>query len=203
MHFHATWKQWEHLINKTDWPRGYDLTMLTVKGRGVFVGDVLTLFRIGKNWWGEGDEKIFVDEEDFPSHFGTGSEDYFGYAWCNPNFFETPYFAQPDGSGARKPGYVVNLRYRGLDAIPFTKAFWFDREFLGSPEVRTNYAPTAFFYARPGATVEPAPAPQAAARPVPTTEAEYNTLYGETEPVIPADADLRLQRRNAKTNAKE
>ena len=30
-------------------------------------------------WWGEGDEKFFVDGEGFPSTFGTGSEDYFGY----------------------------------------------------------------------------------------------------------------------------
>ena len=35
-------------------------------------------------WWGEGDEKFFVDGEKFPSTFGTGSEDYFGYAWCHP-----------------------------------------------------------------------------------------------------------------------
>lgn len=32
-------------------------------------------------WWGEGDEKFFVDGEKFPSSFGTGSEDYIGYAW--------------------------------------------------------------------------------------------------------------------------
>ena len=35
-------------------------------------------------WWGEGDEKVFVDGEKFPSHFGTGTEDYYGYAWCWP-----------------------------------------------------------------------------------------------------------------------
>jgi hypothetical protein len=29
-------------------------------------------------WWGEGDEKFFVDGEQFPSTFGTGSEDYVG-----------------------------------------------------------------------------------------------------------------------------
>ena len=33
-------------------------------------------------WWGEGDEKFFVDDEKFPSTFGTGTEDYFGYAWA-------------------------------------------------------------------------------------------------------------------------
>ena len=33
------------------------------------------------SWWGEGDEKIWVDGESFPSIFGTGTEDYFGGAW--------------------------------------------------------------------------------------------------------------------------
>jgi len=32
-------------------------------------------------WWGEGDEKFFVDGEKMPSTFGTGSEDYFAHAW--------------------------------------------------------------------------------------------------------------------------
>ncbi len=38
-------------------------------------------------WWGEGDEKFFVDGERFPSTFGTGTEDYFGYAWCSEKTF--------------------------------------------------------------------------------------------------------------------
>jgi hypothetical protein len=32
-------------------------------------------------WWGEGDEKIWVDGEAFPSIFGTGTEDYYAYSW--------------------------------------------------------------------------------------------------------------------------
>ena len=38
-------------------------------------------------WWGEGDEKFFIDGEKYPSTVGTGSEDYIGYAWAaNPPF---------------------------------------------------------------------------------------------------------------------
>lgn len=29
-------------------------------------------------WWGEGAENVFVDDNRFPSYFGTGTEDYFG-----------------------------------------------------------------------------------------------------------------------------
>ena len=45
-------------------------------------------------WWGEGDEKFFVDGEKFPSTFGTGSEDYFGYAWGDCTLFQHAYHDQ-------------------------------------------------------------------------------------------------------------
>ena len=48
---------------------------------------MLHLINYHRGWWGEGDEKIYVDGEDFPSHFGTGTEDYYGYAWCRPEEF--------------------------------------------------------------------------------------------------------------------
>ena len=49
-------------------------------------------------WWGEGDEKFYVDGERFPSTFGTGSEDYVGYAWSAEApfpMFESPFASQP------------------------------------------------------------------------------------------------------------
>ncbi len=52
-------------------------------------------------WWGEGDEKFFVDGEMFPSWFGTGSEDYFGFSWGTPGYFSKAYHTQalaPPGS---------------------------------------------------------------------------------------------------------
>lgn len=76
-------------------------------------------------WWGEGDEKFFVDGERFPSTFGTGSEDYIGYAWAaEPPFarFDSPYAclnAMPiDGNG-----HTAVSRFHIADNIPFTKGF--------------------------------------------------------------------------------
>src|SRR5690606_15037365 len=124
---------------------------VTVEGKGVYVGDTLTLFNGAPRWWGEGDEKIYVDGENFPSHFGTGTEDYYGYAWCRPEKFSAPFHAQPDGSGNLEGGYAVNSRYRALDAIPFEKSIKFDMELWHWAPATVNYAPTTFFYARPGA----------------------------------------------------
>ena len=53
---------------------------MTTQGSGRFVGVNLQIWNPRGGWWGEGDEKFFVDGENFPSFYGTGSEDYFGYA---------------------------------------------------------------------------------------------------------------------------
>ncbi|RLD36936.1 MAG: DUF2961 domain-containing protein, partial [Bacteroidetes bacterium] len=62
----------------------YDLNFIDLKGEGVYAGDAITVFNTVNIWWGEGDEKIFVDGEDFPSSIGTGPEDYYGSAWGRP-----------------------------------------------------------------------------------------------------------------------
>jgi len=157
MHFGASWHQFTGIftregMTKTDPGSPFDVTYTTLEGEGVYVGDVLTLFNTTYMWWGEGDEKIYVDGEAFPSHFGTGTEDYYGYAWGgrSKRFSHHPFIAQPDESGNASPGYVVNLRYRGLDAIPFQTQLKVDMELWHWHSTYMNYAPACFYYLRPG-----------------------------------------------------
>ena len=170
-HFHAAWKQWPEIrtqSNENAKDHGaFDLNWVTVRGRGTYVGDVLTLFNTANTWWGEGDEKIYVDGEDFPSHIGTGTEDYYGYAWCKPNFFESAFHAQPSGEGNLRPGFTVNSRYRSLDAIPFDKSIRFEMELWHWAATTMSYAPTTFWYARPGDSDNVEPDPKEARRSVP------------------------------------
>ncbi|MCL3780946.1 DUF2961 domain-containing protein [Prolixibacteraceae bacterium JC049] len=166
MHFGAAWKQYTNVSSKPD----RDLNYVRLEGEGVYVGDVLTLFDTSSQWWGEGDEKIFVDNEKFPSHFGTGSEDYYGYAWCLGKTFSTPFVMQPDGSGNETIGYTVNGRYRLLDGIPFCEKIHFDMELQHWTQSTLNYAPTVFWYARPGIKCNIDPDPETALLPVALTE---------------------------------
>ncbi len=152
MYFHATWKETRKLESELR----SDYNYISIKGKGVFVGDNLTLFNsfpdeTGKNWWGEGDEKIYVDCEDFPSHFGTGTEDYYSYAWCRPQVFSAPNVSQPCGEGNKTPGHTSNNRYRLLDAIPFNSNFKFDMEIWHPYRSKMNYSPATFWYAFPNA----------------------------------------------------
>jgi hypothetical protein len=164
MHFHAAWKQWSKIKTKTNTKArdhgAFDLNWIKIEGTGVYVGDTLTVFNGAGSWWGEGDEKIYVDGEKFPSHFGTGTEDYYGYAWCRPEYFEAPFHAQPHGKGNLEGGFSVNCRFRALDAIPFSKSLQFDMELWHWAPTRMNYAPTTIWYARSPATwnVKPMPA---------------------------------------------
>jgi hypothetical protein len=194
-HFHAAWKQWTEIETQSNEKArdhgAFDLNWVTVKGRGLYVGDVLTLFNTANTWWGEGDEKIYVDGESFPSHIGTGTEDYYGYAWCKPNFFESAFHAQPSGNGNLKPGFTVNARYRSLDAIPFDKSIRFDMELWHWARTIMNYAPATFWYARPGATWDVKPDPKEAKRPIPRKVEDIikpriveNAIEGETLPIV-------------------
>ena len=69
-----------------------------------------------------------MDGETFPSHFGTGTEDYYGYAWCWPGLFTHAYHAQPRCDGPGNYGRTSVNRFHILDRIPFTKDFKFDME---------------------------------------------------------------------------
>ena len=76
-------------------------------------------------WWGEGDEKFFVDGEKFPSSFGTGSEDYIGYAWAaEPPFalFDSP-FAAMNAMPLDGNGDTSVLRFHIADNVSFMDSF--------------------------------------------------------------------------------
>jgi hypothetical protein len=54
-----------------------------VKGQGHYVGTYLAWTQMSNGWWGEGEVKFYIDaDKEFPTICGTGTEDYFGGAWC-------------------------------------------------------------------------------------------------------------------------
>jgi len=166
MHFGAGWTEYNRVSTRTPSGDHYDVNYVTLEGEGVLVGTGVTLFNTARAWWGEGDEKSWVDGAAFPTHIGTGSEDYYCYAWGNGNFFDHPFVAQPEGAGAGAPGLVVNLRNRALDAVPFRKRLQFDMEMWHSADTTVNYAPITCWYMKPGGYANRCPEPALAAMPV-------------------------------------
>ncbi|GMU21574.1 MAG: hypothetical protein AMXMBFR13_16660 [Phycisphaerae bacterium] len=145
--FHAKWRI-EHDIPTRPF---VDWTHLDCTGNGRFVGGALHLVNPVKTWWGEGDEKIYVDGEDFPSHFGTGTEDYYGYAWGSSEVYTHAYHNQPRCDGPGTYGHNSENRFHIIDDIPFTKSFKFDMENWHAKEgIKVTRAAVSYWYARPG-----------------------------------------------------
>jgi hypothetical protein len=143
-----------------------DINYADIKGRGVYAGDAITIFNTADAWFGEGDEKIFVDGEAFPSSIGTGTEDYYGYAWCRPEPFSHPFIAQPSGSGNFNPGQTINMRYRNLDAIPFKTSISANIELWHWAPTIINYALTSYWYILPPYSINIEPQPGSVRNPV-------------------------------------
>ena len=166
MYFGAAWQQYTGILAGPS-DLALDMNFVTLNGKGVYVGDALAVFNTTQHWWGEGDEKIYVDGETFPSHIGTGTEDYYGYAWCRPEVFtDHPYIAQPQGTGSFNVALSVNSRYRALDGIPFNNSIQVDLELWPWGKSQYNYAPLAIWYAFPETSVNPSPRPDDARLPV-------------------------------------
>jgi hypothetical protein len=154
MHFRAKWRA-NHEMIAGGGADSRDMPFLLAKGQGVFVGCALMLRNATPNvgdyiWWGEGDEKIYVDGSAFPDWFGTGSEDYFNYSWGSDRLFDFAYCAQPMAFGSGSRGFVVNNRFHITDRIPFQKQFAFYMELMHHTRVDDfSFARIVYYYAPP------------------------------------------------------
>lgn len=164
MHFYAVW----HYESGLRTPPPRDWNFVNVTGRGVYVGDTLALFNPIATWFGEGDEKIWVDGESFPSHLGTGTEDYYGYSYAPMPVHQTPFCGESRIDQAMTQGHNTNIRTRNLDGIPFRRSLQFDMELISWKPTTLTYAATTYWYALPGAESNVQPQPREAALPVPT-----------------------------------
>ncbi|MFK7743027.1 MAG: glycoside hydrolase family 172 protein [Planctomycetota bacterium] len=168
-----------------------DHVVLDAKGgSGRFVGCSLLVRNPTRIWWGEGDEKIWVDGESFPSWFGTGTEDYFGYAWCDPTPFQAPHHGQVSCEGPMNYGFTQLHRLHLLDSIPFQRSLRFEFErWHWVKDTTIDYETVAYWYGAAGAASGlPALPPLAERRlarlPQPEMFVAKDAIEGELLPVL-------------------
>lgn len=102
-------------------------TILDAEGRGHYVGCVLNVHNLREtnqwNWYGEGDDMIFVDGERWPPTLhGTGTEDYFNTAWCPTQSYSAPYHGITLPGGDNWSGQISLYRFHVEDPIPFQRS---------------------------------------------------------------------------------
>jgi hypothetical protein len=157
-YLHAQWRRSNPLEDRTP-----HVLVEGVEGAGHYVGTYLAWGVNSPGWWGEGEIKFYLDDDDeFPTICGTGTEDYFGGAW---NFdvpghgyttFSTPYLGmpqvlRPDGLYASQQRFGM-YRWHLADPIRFATALRVDIQALGWRSgwrylpLRDDIASTAFFY---------------------------------------------------------
>jgi hypothetical protein len=154
MHFRARWRIDHDLTASNEKPQ--DIPYLVAIGKGRVVGVTAFLMNPSQvpsssgNWWGEGDEKIFIDDDTEPSTFGTGSEDYFNYSWSVDKIFDFAYCGQPRDDGPANRGFVTNYRYQITDDLLFSKNIAFYMELLSHGKVPGfSYGRITYLYAFP------------------------------------------------------
>jgi hypothetical protein len=176
-YFYAQYHQ-EYPVRK-----GQDYVVLETKGKGHYVGTVLAVRSRSPSWFGEGDEKIYIDGEAKPSIWGTGTEDYFLSAWglktTSTPYFGVPYFDQWGIVG----GHTSAYRWHVNDPLVFNTGIKFTLEHFGwispdeNPDYRStswneredDYASVAFWY-QTGEPTFTARAPHARERKLPSLE---------------------------------
>ena len=141
LYFHVDWKKvpalppdtaYFHARYRQELPAqaGRPYEILSVNGRGHYVGTVFSVVQNQPGWFGEGDEHFFVDGESRPSIEGTGTEDYFNDAWSfrlSEGLYTGVPVADGTGVGARMSAY----RWHVVDPVPFRRAFRLDIEHKG------------------------------------------------------------------------
>ena len=144
----------EGAFNK-DGKRNY--VILDARGTGHYVGCNMSVDNLnphhGFSWFGEGDDMIFIDGEETPSITGTGTEDYFCYAWGYPGgLSSTPYHGvtvvgQLEGK-AIYSGKWTMFRFHVEDPMQFDKSIRVTIE-VGHANAHANdVASTAYWYQR-------------------------------------------------------
>ncbi|MEN6338357.1 MAG: glycoside hydrolase family 172 protein [Phycisphaerales bacterium] len=162
---------------------GKDYVVLDTQGKGHYVGTVLSVRTRSPSWFGEGDEKIYIDGESKASIWGTGTEDYFLSAWglktTSTPYFGVPYFDQWGIVG----GHTSAYRWHIADPIVFNKGIKVTFEHFGwispdeNPQFKTHswnereddYSSVAFWY-QTGTPTFTARAPHARERTLPNLD---------------------------------
>lgn len=169
--FHASWNRQlptdgvpeggqsnaDYLFGGTNLTGDGNFTILQTTGRGHYVGCVLNVTNLRHtaqwNWYGEGDDMIFVDGEAWPpSLHGTGTEDYFNTAWCPTQAYDGPYHGLTLPGGPNWSGQISMYRFHIEDPVPFNESIRVTIEHGHANKRSDDLSATAYWYQEQPAT---------------------------------------------------
>jgi hypothetical protein len=160
--FHAQWRRESLTVNTgTGAPNvplweGINLdgvenyVALEAQGHGQMVGMHLQVDNVGGNWYGEGDDMVFVDgapgEQWPPRYHGTGSEEVFGGGACPNQAYSGPYTGFHMVESPNFAGKNAMYRWYLTDPIRFERSLVWTIEHGHANNYQNDYASVAYWY---------------------------------------------------------
>jgi hypothetical protein len=130
--------------------------IMEAEGAGQFIGCNLNIHNLRRtkdhgNWYGEGDEMIFVDDDNEgkrwpPTLHGTGTEDYFNTAWGPQEKFASPFFGLTKPGGYDFSGKISWFRWHIPDPVRFNRSIRVSIEHGHANRLSHDYSSTAYWY---------------------------------------------------------
>jgi hypothetical protein len=158
LYFHAQYRQATPTKAMTGNDKNPDgrgnYTFFEARGRGQALGVTLGVIQNTDNWFGEGDEMIFVDvdNDSKPLINGTGTEDYFCGAWDfggpnGPGAFANLYNGAPYiGVAERAGGRYCLYRWHADNPITFQQSIKFTIEHGHANDRADNFYSVGYWY---------------------------------------------------------
>ena len=150
-------------MGEVAWENNY--VILDTQGEGHYLGCNLSVANFAGEWWGEGDDMIWVDGYKWPPDLhGTGSEDYLGQAWEMQNnaYLRNGSSVYEHAANGYQTSYVFHLE----NPVRFTESVRVTIEHGHGNHLANDMASVAYWYARtPTAVLAPLPVEQRMAVP--------------------------------------
>ncbi|MFX1338651.1 MAG: glycoside hydrolase family 172 protein [Promethearchaeota archaeon] len=135
-------------------PLKYNYKILEARGKGHYVGchldiDNITFMPWFTNWPGEGDDMIFIDDDidkEFPTLYGTGTEDYVNQAFSQREKYSAPYHGTIKTGGFNWRGKITYYRYHIEDPVYFNKKIIVTIEHGHDNHRKDDWSSTAYWY---------------------------------------------------------
>lgn len=143
-------------------PNDVDYLILDAEGTGHYVGTVMSGRSRSPEWFGEGDEKFYIDGDQTPTIQGTGTEDYALHAWGMNRTTTYPYcgIARLEGEWGMVGWWITYYRWHIVDPVRFSKSLkvtiedvgWMSEdevaegEYRGHVDRNDDFASVAFWY---------------------------------------------------------
>jgi hypothetical protein len=150
--FHAQWRRENpctavQLADAKNLDGKENYVILEAQGWGNYVGMFLNVDNICGGWYGEGDDMIFIDGENWPpSMHGTGTEEIFGGGACPNVEYAGPYTGFHLVTSKDFAGKQSMYRFHVNDPVRFSKSIRVTLEHGHANDLGNDYSSTAFWY---------------------------------------------------------